>query len=227
MHRMTLEETMAELESLGSEQTAKTYRTHGATGTVFGVKYADLYKLQKRIKKDQALANQLWATDISDARTLALLIADPDYWTVEAVEAWLGSVDNYGLGLALAAAAAKSPRALEFFRKWKDDPREWPSQLAWSVMAHIGESAAMDDDEILAIIEQVEREIHSRPNRTRYSMVSAMIALGHRPSVRERVLVAADRIGEVHVEHATKGCRTPQIRADLEKALAHRERKKA
>lgn len=227
MHGMTFDETIAELRSLAHEPSAKTYRTHGATGEVLGVKYADLYKLQKRIKKDQALANQLWATDISDARTLALLIADPEYWTAETVGAWLEGVDNYGMGLALAAAAAKSPRAIEFFRKWKDDPREWPSQLAWSVIAHNGETAALEDAEILEIVEQAEREIHSRPNRTRYSMVSAMIALGLRPSVRERVLVAADRIGEVHVEHATKGCRTPQIRGDLEKALAHRERKKA
>lgn len=74
---MTLDETVAELRSLAWEPSAKTYITHGTTGEVLGVKYADLYKLQKRIKKDQALANQLWATDISDARTLALLIADP------------------------------------------------------------------------------------------------------------------------------------------------------
>lgn len=227
MHRMTFDETIAELRSLAWEPSAKTYRTHGATGEVLGVKYADLYKLQKRIKKDQDLANQLWATDISDARTLALLIADPEYWTVETVGVWLSRVDNYGMGMALAAAAAQSPIAIEFFRKWKDDPHEWPSQMAWSIMAHIGSTADLDDGEILAIIEQVEREIHTRPNRTRYSMVSAMIELGLRPSVRERVLVAADRIGEVHVEHATKGCRTPQIRPDLEKAVAHRERKKA
>lgn len=223
---MTLAETVAELRSLSCESSAKTYRTHGATGEVLGVKYADLYKLQKRIKKDQALANELWATGISDARTLALLIADPDYWTVETVGAWLEGVDNYGMGLGLAAAVAKSPNYLEFFWKWKDDPREWPSQLAWSILAHNGETADLSDDTILDLVAQVEREIHTRPNRTRYSMLGAMIAFGLRESVRERVLAAADRIGPVEVIHATKGCRTPSIRGDVERAVTHRQKRK-
>jgi 3-methyladenine DNA glycosylase AlkD len=223
---MTLAETIDELRSLSCESSAKTYRNHGATGEVLGVKYADLYKIQKRIKRDHALAHQLWNTDISDARALAPLIADPDAWNVEMVGIWLERVDNYGLGLALAAAVAKSPRHLEFFRTWKDDPREWHSQLAWSILAHNGETAALSDAEIRDLVDQVEREIHTRPNRTRYSMLGAMIAFGLRASVREAVLAAADRIGDVEVTHATKGCRTPGIREDLEKALAHREKRK-
>lgn len=223
---MTLEETIAELRSLAHEPSAKTYRTHGATGEVLGVKYADLYKIQKGNKKDHALAEQLWKTDISDARALAPLIADPDAWTVDMVGSWLERVDNYGLGLALAAAVAKSPKHLDFFRKWKDDPREWHSQLAWSILAHNGETVALSDKEILELIAQVEREIHTRPNRTRYSMIGAMIAFGLRESVREQVLAAGDRIGSVEVIHATKGCRTPGIRGDLEKALAHRAKRK-
>lgn len=223
---MTLAETIDELRSLASESSAKTYRNHGATGEVLGVKYADLYKLQKRIKKDQPLAQQLWESGISDARALALLITDPEYWTVETLSPWLDAVDNYGIGLGLAAAVATSPRSLEFFREWKDDPREWHSQLAWSILAHNGETADLSDKEILDLIAQIEREIHTRPNRTRYSMLGAMITLGLRESVREQVLAAADRIGDVEVVHATKGCRTPGIRGDLEKALAHRAKRK-
>jgi len=220
---MTLTETIDELRSLSCESSAKTYRNHGATGEVLGVKYADLYKIQKRIKKDHALAEQLWASNISDARALAPLIADPEAWTIDMVGTWLERVDNYGLGLALAAAVAKSPKHLDFFRQWKDDPREWHSQLAWSILAHNGETAALSDDEILDLVAQVEQEIHTRPNRTRYSMLGAMISFGLRETVRERVLAASDRIGNVEVTHATKGCRTPDIRGDVEKTLAYRE----
>lgn len=226
MQDMTLDAVIAELRSLAHEPSAKTYRNHGATGEVLGVKYADLYKIQKRIKKDHALAEQLWNTDISDARSLAPLIADPEAWTVDMVGTWLERVDNYGLGLALAAAVAKSPKHLDFFRTWKDDPREWHSQLAWSILAHNGETAALSDEEILELVAQVEREVHSRPNRTRYSMIGAMITFGLRESVRERVLAAGDRIGSVDVVHATKNCRTPSIRGDIERALAHREKRK-
>jgi len=226
MHGMALADVIAELRSLAHEPSAKTYRNHGATGEVLGVKYADLYKIQKRIKKDHALAEQLWNSDISDARNLAPLIADPEAWTVESVATWLERVDNYGLGLALAAAVAKSPRHLEFFRQWKDDPREWHSQLAWSILAHNGETVDLTDAEILELVAQVEREVHTRPNRTRYSMIGAMIAFGLRETVRDQVLAAGDRIGSVDVVHATKNCRTPSIRGDVERALAHREKRK-
>ena len=50
--RMTLGETMRELEQAGSEQTRKTYARHGATGPMFGVSLATLKGLLKRIGVD-------------------------------------------------------------------------------------------------------------------------------------------------------------------------------
>jgi 3-methyladenine DNA glycosylase AlkD len=70
-------EVMDQLAALGTEQTSKTYRRHGATGEVLGVLYSDLRKLHKRCGTDQALADALWATGIHDARVLATMIADP------------------------------------------------------------------------------------------------------------------------------------------------------
>ncbi len=67
----TLREVMQELESLGSEQTVKTFRKHGADGPMFGVKVADLKKIEKRIRGNQSLALELWDTGNSDAMYLA------------------------------------------------------------------------------------------------------------------------------------------------------------
>jgi hypothetical protein len=60
--RMTLAETMRELEKAGSAQTRKTYARHGATGPMFGVSFATLKTLTKRIDVDHQLALALWAT---------------------------------------------------------------------------------------------------------------------------------------------------------------------
>src|SRR5437870_3612767 len=75
--RMTLAEAMRELEKAGSEQTRKTYARHGARGPMFGVSFATLKTLVKRIGVDHDLALALWDTGNFDARNLALKIADP------------------------------------------------------------------------------------------------------------------------------------------------------
>jgi hypothetical protein len=53
---MTCCEVLQELESLGTEKNRKTYQRHGVTRESYGVSFADLEKIRKRIKKDHALA---------------------------------------------------------------------------------------------------------------------------------------------------------------------------
>ena len=52
----SVEDVLRELELLGTEQTRKIYRRHGVGENQFGVSYANLGKLKKRIKVNHALA---------------------------------------------------------------------------------------------------------------------------------------------------------------------------
>ncbi len=78
---MNVDEVMAELKSLGKEQTLATYRRHGADGEMFGVQIGDLKKVLKKIKGDQDLALSLWETGNGDAMYLAGLAADGSLMT--------------------------------------------------------------------------------------------------------------------------------------------------
>src|SRR5262245_47512092 len=64
--RLSLAETMKLLEKAGSEQTRKTYRRHGAQDPMFGVSFATLKTLVKRIGVDHELAGALWDTKNHD-----------------------------------------------------------------------------------------------------------------------------------------------------------------
>ncbi len=75
--RATLSGVMRELEKAGSAQTRKTYPRHGAAEPMFGVSFATLKVLLKRIGVDHELALALWDTGNFDARNLAVKIADP------------------------------------------------------------------------------------------------------------------------------------------------------
>ena len=68
---------MADLEAAGTAQNRKVYARHGAAEPMFGVSYAELGRIAKRIKTDHALARQLWDSGNHDARVLALRVADP------------------------------------------------------------------------------------------------------------------------------------------------------
>lgn len=66
---MLLQEAMDKLQSLGTEQTRKTYRRHGSGDNVFGVLFGDLKILAKSIKRDHRLACQLWETNFDASFT--------------------------------------------------------------------------------------------------------------------------------------------------------------
>ena len=73
----TVTEVMAALKKLGSEQTRKTFARHGApVDQMYGVKVGDLKSIVKKIKGNQKLAMELYATGNSDAMYLAGLVAD-------------------------------------------------------------------------------------------------------------------------------------------------------
>jgi hypothetical protein len=53
--------------------------------------------MQKAIKLNQPLAEQLWATNNHDAQVLATLIADPQAISDKQLEDWAKSLSNYGI----------------------------------------------------------------------------------------------------------------------------------
>ena len=91
---MNKSEVMKTLKAAGNESARKTYTRHGITGDAFGVRYADLYKLQKEIGTDQALAEQLWATGNHDARVLATLILEPAKMKASTLDQWVRTVTS-------------------------------------------------------------------------------------------------------------------------------------
>jgi hypothetical protein len=59
-------------------------------------------------------------------------------------------------------------------------------------------------------------------------MNTAVINIGIRSeALRERAVAAANRIGEVYVDHGETGCKTPNAVDYIAKTVAHREKKKA
>lgn len=223
----TAEEILGELKSLGSETNVRTFSRHGVTGDFYGVSYANLYALQKKIKRNHELAQQLWKTGNHDARVLATLIADPAL-AEEALEEWLPDVTNHVLGTMVATFVGNSPSAQAIGERWMADQREHYSTVAFGALGAVAYADnELPDSYFEALLEKVAREIHDRPNRTRYSMLSLIIAIGTRnEDLKARALEVSQRIGKVTVDHGDTSCKTPNPLTEIEKCYAHRHRKK-
>lgn len=92
---MTETEVLAELAALGTEQNRKIYRRHGSGEKVFGVSFANLGQLKKKIKRDHKLAEKLWASGYFEARLLATMLADPNQADESLIDLWLSELKGH------------------------------------------------------------------------------------------------------------------------------------
>ncbi len=231
---MTANEILQNMEAMGSEQTRKIYGKHGVRGAMFGVSYANFGKLAKKIKTNHPLAQELWRTDNHDARILALMIADPNADDGVLAEEWMHDVStagNYVLTNALAMYMAATPLARLKADQWSASDDEWRGRTGWLLLAYIAKNetmldAALTDTYFEAYLSTIEREIHTRKNRTRDAMNSALIGIGVRNEyLHEQALAVAKAIGKVQVDHGETNCKTPDAAAYIQKTLQHRQNK--
>ena len=124
---MKLAEAMAELEGMGTAQNVKVYKRHGCGDNVFGVSFANLNLLKKRIKVDHGLAGELWQTGNS-------MIADSARITSSAAEKWLKDIDYYLLADLFAGLVARSPAADAKLKKWMASKKEYARQTGYGIL---------------------------------------------------------------------------------------------
>lgn len=224
---MDFQETLRQLESLGTEQNRKVYRRHGVSANLFGVSYAHQHKLAKALKRDHPLALELWASGNHDTRILATMIADPAQGDGRLLDSWVDDLDSYVLTDAFAAFAGKTGQARDKAEQWRNAAGEWPGRAGWHLVAQLAmQDADLPDAYFLARLDDIEREIHTRKNRVRDAMNNALIAIALRsPALEPAALAAAARLGKVVVDHGPTGCKTPDAAAYIHRALARRRPK--
>ncbi|MEW6209482.1 MAG: DNA alkylation repair protein [Acidobacteriota bacterium] len=224
---MSEKEILDALRSLGTEQNQKVYRRHGVTDDMFGVSYADLEKLRKKIKLDHQLAEKLWATGNHDARILATMIADARQMTDSEIENWSKDLNNYVVTDAFAKLIALSPAARKKMERWTKSKSEWTGRAGWLLAGMLAmQNEELTDDYFENQLEMIESRIHTAKNRVRDAMNSALIAIGLRNArLEKKALAAAARIGRVEVDHGETGCKTPDAADYIRKAAARRKKK--
>lgn len=221
--RMTLAEAMAALEQAGSEQTRKTYRRHGARDPMFGVSFATLKSLLKKIGVDHELALALWDSGNYDARNLAMKVVDPAQMTPALLDHWVQGGSTAVCSNYIAAIACEGARGLECAERWLRSASVAERAAGWSAVGTLAmHDVGMPDAWFVDRLGDIERSIHNADNGQRYPMNNALIAIGCRNALlRAAAVGAAQRIGKVDIDHGDTACKTPDAAVSIAKAWEH------
>lgn len=221
--RMTLAEVMRELKKAGTAQARKTYTRHGAAEPMFGVSFATLKTLMKRIDVDHELALALWGTGNFDARNLAFKIVDPARLTSADLDRWAREMSARISCGYVAMVAVESPHAAKKLSQWLASSDDKERSHGWSLLGQAAQRDETTPDAFFAKrLAEIARTIHAAPNGEREAMNRAFIAIGCRSSgLRKAALAAAKRIGKVEVDQGDTDCKTPDAAEYIEKCWTH------
>lgn len=210
----TVESILKELEALGTEQTRKTFRRHGAPEPMYGVKVGDLKKVAKRLKHEQEIALELYESGNIDAMYLAGIVADGSRMTKTELDRWARQatwqmISDY----SIPGVAAESQHGLALARKWMKSKKPIIASAGWCTYSAIlatWDDEDLDLDEVAALLDQVVQEVHSAPNRVRYAMNNFVISVGtYITPLLKKAKQAAKKIGPVSVDMGDTACKVP------------------
>ncbi len=224
---MKTQEVLRLLELSGTEQNQKIYKRHGVNGSQFGVSFTKIRKMAKEIGRDAHLAEMLWRSGNHDARILASMVMDPQNLSEELADRWVKDLDNYVITDAFSDMMSQANFAVSKAEEWIEESGEWVSAAGWNMVSHIAlKEKTLEDPFFEDLITVIEENIHQSPNRTRYSMNNALIAIGVRNDALEaKAKAAAKRIGKVKVDHGETSCKTPDAFDYIEKTWVHQRKK--
>jgi 3-methyladenine DNA glycosylase AlkD len=215
---------MKDLKKMGTEQNRKVYARHGVNANMYGVSFANLNALKKKIGRNHPIAQELWATGNHDARILATMIAEPDRMIKTDLEAWAQNLDNYIITDAFSQIPAQSKFAKALAEKWIKSKSEWIGEAGWNIVSHLAmRDPSLPDAYFITKLNFIQTKIHTAKNRARHAMNNAVIAIGIRSAdLEKQSLAVAQAIGKVIVDHGETGCKTPDASAYIRKTLARK-----
>ena len=223
---LSAKSVVSELKSLGKDSYKKVMLNHGAQEPIYGVAISELKKIQKRASgTNHALALDLWNTGVYDAMYLAALLADDEQMGPRDLQRWVDSASSKALWeYSVPWVASGSPHGWKQALKWIDSRKENEAAAGWSTLGGIvsvREDADLDLALLRKLLARVETEIHSAPNRARYTMLGFVISVGcYVKPLTAEALAVGKRIGKVEIDMGDTSCKVPGVAEYIAKVKA-------
>jgi len=200
-------EVMAELVALEDPKTREVNEKHGDD---HGVNLGMLRALAKRLKTQQELARQLWKTDDTAAKLLALLICRPKAFERNELDVMLREARTPKVHDWLVNyVVKKNPHAEELRLAWSADPDPVVASAGWALTT---ERVAKKPEglDLAGLLDTIEAEMRDAPDRLQWAMNHCLAQIGiEHAEHRARAIDIGERL-EVLKDYPTPpNCTSP------------------
>ena len=169
----------------------------------FGIGLTHLRKLAKQVGRDHNLAQQLWKSDIYDAKIIGLLVDDPKELSREQAEEQVEGLQGGLLAHVFAscgATLAKTPFAFELSCDWMESEDYMRRRCGYTLLYELSKkkSKDMDDAYLLGRIDHIRHAIDGEETSVRAAMGGALMGIGKRNrELNKAAIRAAEAIGPI------------------------------
>jgi 3-methyladenine DNA glycosylase AlkD len=203
----TVTDVMAELAALEDPKVRAVNARHGDE---HGVNLSRLRAVAKRLKTQQALARELWATGDSAARLLATLTCRPKAFERDELDTMVREARtpkehdwlvNY--------VVKKSPHAEQLRVAWLADPDPVVASAGWALTSErVGKQP--DGLDLSALLDTIEAEMKDAPDRLQWAMNTCLAQIGiEHPDLRARAVAIGERLEVLKDYPTSPGCTSP------------------
>ncbi|MGN5391482.1 DNA alkylation repair protein [Streptomyces sp. JL7001] len=198
---------MAELAGLEDPKARAVNEEHGDD---HGVNLGKLRAVAKRLKTQPELARELWDTQDTAARLLALLICRPKAFGRDELDAMLrGARTPKVHDWLVNYVVKKNPHAEELRVAWFADPDPVVASAGWALTTErvAKRPEGLDLSELLDVI---EAEMKDAPDRLQWAMNHCLAQIGiEHPEHRARAIAIGERLEVLKDYPTSPGCTSP------------------
>jgi 3-methyladenine DNA glycosylase AlkD len=180
-------------------------KNHGLRS--FGLGLTKLRKIAKQIGRDHLLAQELWRSNVYDAKVLGLLIGDPKLLTRAEAEMQVEQLMDGMFAHVFAACdatLAKSPFAFDLAKEWTRHKDSMRRRCGYSLIYELSKKKrvpGMDDPFLIACIGHILATFDDEEMWVRCTMGGALMGIGKRSKKLNKIaLRAAKKIGPIEFE---------------------------
>jgi 3-methyladenine DNA glycosylase AlkD len=207
---MTVNETLKQLQALGSAKVRVQNAKSGAGDNQFGVSLGDIRALATKIRTDHPLALSLWETGNVEAQFLATLLIQPKKLSAKEMDRMVRSITFVRVADWLNAYVVRQHPDNEALRQdWMAAEDRWAARAGWDLTA---ERVAKSPDglDLPALLARIESEMASADREVQWTMNNTPATIGiHFPKHRKRAIAIGEKLGIYRDSPVSKGCTSP------------------
>ena len=185
-------------------------------------KLGDLRKIAAEIKKDHALALELWSTGKYFPRQLAILIMDKKLLTQEVIDGLDQDIQQHPqeeqtqlIDWLMANQLSKDKKTITLMESWENSPSALQRRIFWYYQGRLRWVGQTPPPNTQTLINAIEKGLETEVPEVQWAMNFTAAQIGiFQPEHRSRCMALGERVGLYKDYLVPRGC-TPNYLPEL------------